>query len=607
MRTRRFIALTLLTIAACGGGQTRGSAFDPSWFNDDGAAVAAFQKSFKAAASTSTSIPPGADVAVGVSGKSTLVGITLSGGKTWSFEHALDSRPAVSGKVVVGLGTGELFALDSSTGKLLWKRNAGGRLRGAGDDGVTTVISILPSSGLGSVVLAIDHEGHVVRQIEDAATIGVPAVVDGYAFLPWQGQYVTIYDLHAGEERARALFRSATSRAFTVGGALFFGENGVTRFDDSIGLASRSGASSVKLPDRELPGAPRWMRPGSDTPLLAAAAHDQVRLYARPTASGAAAVSGGRYVATYFRVAIGLDATSGAIAWAHAHEAEILGGAAYEGGFALCDAKGDVTFLDARSGRVTGKVALEKPLTSCAVQADAFTQPGSGKTPSLTEQIAEVARLPDADLVPMQQVLLQELAKIDSPLATRTLIDLAASDRTAPALIEAARAALAARRTGADEMLAALDHRYDYLAGTLRPPPVGPLADALAAMKDLRGAPLLAAHLGDPATPPDDVRRAAAALIDLGGKAEIEPIRRFFAQYRGLGEPEVDSAVQAAVVSCAAALIKIGARDVVAGAATDPFTNLSLRPRLAAILAGKPDPSPWKKKTPSDKAASATR
>jgi outer membrane protein assembly factor BamB len=364
----------------------------------------------------------------------------------------------------------------------------------------------------------------------------------------------------------------------------------------------------VKLPDRELPGAPRWMRPGSDTPLLAAAAHDQVRLYARPTASGAAAVSGGRYVATYFRVAIGLDATSGAIAWAHAHDAEILGGSAYEGGFALCDAKGSVTFLDARDGRVTGQVELEKPLTMCVVQTDAFTQKGGGAAPSLTEQIADVARLPDADLVPMQQVLLQELTKIESPLATRTLIDLAASDRTAPALVEAARAALSARRTGADEMLAALalDHRYDYLAGVLRPPPVGPLADALAAMKDLRAAPLLAAHLGDPATPPDDVRRAAAALVELAGKGEIEPIRGFFARYRGLGEPEIDSAIQAAVVSAAAALIKIGARDAVAGAATDPFTNVALRPRIAAILAGRPDPAPWKK-TDADKAASASR
>ena len=454
MRARRWMMATALALAACGGGQSRGQAFDPGWSNDEGAAVSAFQKSFR------SPVPIGADVAVGVSGESTLVGIALSGGKSWVFEHALDGRPAVVGTVVVGLGAGELFALEARTGKLLWKRRAGGRLRGAGDDGTTTVISIEPTTGLGSVVLAIGHEGQVVRQIEDTAAIGVPAVVDGYAFLPWQGQYVTVYDLQAGEERVRVLLRSATSRVFAAGGALFFGENGVTRFDEAIGLASQRKASSVKLPARELPGAPRWMRPGTDTPPLATAALDQVRLYARPTSSGAPGISGGRYLATYFRIAVGLDATSGAVAWAHAHEAEILGGAAYEGGFALCDARGGVTFLDARSGRVTGHVELGKPLTTCAVQADAFTRSASPTSPtskearSLAEQIEAAALLPDADLVPMQLLLVQELAQIDSPLATRTLTAIAANDRAAPALHEAARTALAARRSGAGDSVA---------------------------------------------------------------------------------------------------------------------------------------------------------
>ena len=58
MRARSWIALTTLSLAACGGGQTRGSAFDPSWFNDDGAAVSELQKTFK------SPVPLGADVAI---------------------------------------------------------------------------------------------------------------------------------------------------------------------------------------------------------------------------------------------------------------------------------------------------------------------------------------------------------------------------------------------------------------------------------------------------------------------------------------------------------------------------------------------------------------
>jgi outer membrane protein assembly factor BamB len=586
-RSASSLALSIVVAfaASCGGGQTQGRAFDPRWYNDDGAAASAFQRSFQ-----STPVPLGADVAVGVTGKGQLVGAPLDGGAAWTFEHAIDDRPAIAGQAVVGLGAGELFALDARTGKLLWKRAAFGKLRGAGDDGITTVVSILPTTGRGSLVLAVARDGQVVRQIEDETAIGVPAVVDGVAFLPWQGQYVTAYDLHDGEERARVLLRSVTSRAFTAGGAVFFGEAAATRLDDQIGLASKDKASTVKLPERALPGNPRWMRPGTDTPSLAAAAFDQVKLYARPNAKGAPGVSGGRYAATYFRVALGLDARSGAIAWAHAHGAEILGGAAYEGGFALCDAAGKVALLDGASGAVAGEIALGKPVTFCAVQADGLTKSAPAKAPPLAEQLAAAASLPDAELVPVQKVLLQELVKIDDPLATRTLIELASSDRAAPPLIEAARAAVAARRTGADAMLEALAGRYDFLAGKTRPPPVGPLADALAAMKEPRAAPLLAAQLSEPANSPDDVRRAAAALLALAGPGEIAPLRGFFAQYRGLGEPDVDEDVVSAVVIVAQALIKLGARDAVAGAENDPFTSPALKPRLAAVLSGRPDP-----------------
>src|SRR6185503_11305544 len=163
----------------------------------------------------------------------------------------------------------------------------------------------LPITGRGSTILAVGHEGNVVRQIEDEAAIGVPTVIDGYAFLPWEGQYVTIYDLHTGDEKVRLRFRSPTSRAFAVGGALFFGEEGLTRFDERIGLAPKGGASTITLPARELPGAPRWMRPGGEPTPLEATALDKVRLYARPTPSGAPGVDGDRYVATYYRIALG--------------------------------------------------------------------------------------------------------------------------------------------------------------------------------------------------------------------------------------------------------------------------------------------------------------
>ena len=571
-------AVAATASAACGGGQTQGAAFDASWSNDNGAGIGAFQQRF-----AQTPVPIGAAVAVGVVGGKTIVGVPLDGGAAWSADHALDSRPVLTGTVVVGLGGGELFALDAKTGKPLWRRNAGGSLRGAGDDGKTTVVSLAETTGKGSVVLAVSHEGDVLRQVEDEAAIGVPAVVDGYAFLPWQGQYVTVYDLAAGEEVARVLLRSQTSRAWTAGGALFFGEAGATRFDDKIRLAPANQASTVLLPARELPGSPKWMRPGTESLALKASALDNIALYAQPAASGAAAIEGDRFAATYYRIAVGLDAKSGALAWAHGNDAEIVGGAPYAGGFALCDVKGKVTFVDAQTGAVAGSVSLGKAVEVCMVQGEGFTKKGAAGAPPLAEQLAKAIMMPEAEHVMIQKLLLREMAALQDESVTKALIDLASNPLTPPPLLEDARKALAARRNNAPAMLASLGKPYDFLADVLRPPPVGPIADALGAMDEKKAAPLLAKHLNDPAHPPDDVKRAAAALVGLADKGQLAEIATFFAHYRCMAE---DEAIAAAVVSAAQTLVKIGGHELVIEAAGDPATTEPIKPRLSALVKG---------------------
>lgn len=587
-RTRSLVATALMVgtvlVGACGGGQTRGAAFDASWSNDDGAGMAAFQKRF-----AETKVPAGADVAVGISGKHTLVGIPLDGGAAWTFQHPLDGRPTIAGSVVVGIGAGELFALDAKTGKRLWARRAGGLLRGAGDDGKTTVVSLMSTTGQGTTVLAIGHDGVVIRQIEDQAAIGVPAVVGTWAFLPWQGQYVTVYDLLQGKETARVLSRTQVSRAFTQGGAVFFGEAGVTRLDDKIRFAPRNQATTVTLPARELPGQPRWLKAGTDVPLVSSGAHDKVGLYARPAASGAAAIEGGRFAATYYKIAAGFDAQQGRLGWAYAHDAEFLAGGAYAGGFVLCDASGKVVFLDAKNGGVAGKLSMGKPIDSCVVQVDALTKPAVTQAPPLAEQLAKVVMMPESEHVMIQKLLLREMAILEDPMVTKALIDLASSVRTPPLLLEEARKALAARRNGVDHMLAALGKHYDFLADVLRPPPVGPIADALAALQEKRAAPLLARHLNDPADTLDDAQRTAAALVHLADKSELAALTTFFAHYRGVAE---DEPLVAAVASTAQALVKLGGEATVAHAATDPLTTDKVRTRIAGLVKPKKGDEP---------------
>lgn len=582
-RPWRIAALALVTAVGCGGGQTQGGAFDSRWAYDGGKGIAAVQEKL-----AQEPIPRGIDVAVGIvdddDGRTTLVGATLTGGEPWTFAHSLDSRPVIAGTVVVGLGGQELFALEAATGKLLWQRKVRGRLRAAGDDGQTTVVSLEPRTGRGSVLLAIDHDGEVLRQIEDAQDIGAPAVVGRYAFLPWQGQYVTVHDLQRGEEVARALLRTEVSRAFTLGGAVFFAGAAATRLDGQIRRGAEGEASTVSLPSRELPGMPRWISPGTEVLPPEASALDKTRIYARPAVTGPAAIEGGHHVATYFRVALGFDARTGEIAWATTNEADFLGGAAYAGGFALCDARGDVTFLDVERGAPSARMSLGRPLRSCVVQADGIKVTARSRVEPLWRQLDRVVSLRDAELVNIQRFLLRELAALADEEVTGSLINLASDARAAPALVEDARRLLAGRRAGPQYLLAALERRFDYLAGAVNPPPVGPMAEAVAAMKERQAAPLLVRHLLDPATPPADLERVAAALATLAGPAELPALKTFFAMYRGVE----DDATSPAAARVAEALLRLGAADVVTRAAADPWTTPALRERIAALVRSAP-------------------
>jgi outer membrane protein assembly factor BamB len=580
--------LALLGLISCGGGQTRlGSVFSTDWRDDGGAGVRAVESRILA-----TPIARNAAVAVGVTDDG-LVGVGLSGGGAWSYAHVVDARPVVTGTVVVATGGGELFALDTATGRPLWTRRSGGALRGAGDDGRTTVISLGEQGDSGSIVLAVSHDGTVVRQLESAVSVGVPAVAGPFLFLPWQGQFVTIYDMQSGEERARLLFREQVSRAFSHAGKLYFGELGLFRFDEDAWQASKEKATHVSLPTRAFPGDPKWFRPGAELRGKGSDAFDKIALYAAPAAKTPLAIDSGSYVGTYYRIAVGLDAKTGDIAWTRRNGADFIAGSAFDGGTALCDSDGQITVVGAATGATLATRSLGRKVTSCAVEADALA-PASADARSentLAEQLADVAGTADNEMAAMQKMLLAELAKQNDPKATKLLVDLAADGRTPEALLPDVEKALASRRSGAEYMLEALRRHYDFLKDVLRPPPVGPLADALGAMKESRAAPALVSHLFDPADTTDAVRRVAAALAEVATKAEVPDLRNFFGLYRTTAE---DENLAQAVVSVARALVRAGGPDektLVTKGAEDPLTVAVVRMQLAALVE-PPPPAP---------------
>ena len=569
----------------CAGGSGHPKTFSTDWLDDHGKSIGEVQARLRGAR-------PGVstDLVVSVAGKDKVIGTPLGGGSQWTATHALDSRPIIAGGVVVVSGGNEVAALDTTSGKKLWARPTGGLpLLGAGDDGNITAVSL--GRGNGSTLLIVGRDGSVKRQIETEKALGDPAVVAGVVFVPWANQYVSAIDASTGDEIGRVVLRDKVSRALTIGGTLYFGEMAFVRFDDNIAQASRGQASRVALPSRELPGTPRLLVPGTEKVPPVANARDRDRLFGRPSGdSMPLAMDSNRFYASYYRLVFGFESQRGNLAWVRTHAHDFIGGDAIQGGVVLCDEEGKIVVLDAQTGQVATEKAIGEPIQSCVVKADTFQAPRpSTPGPSLGQQITDAVTVHEATLATAQRLLLRELATLEDEAATKTLIDIASDPRSVPVLAADARAALATRRNGASYMLASLGKHYDYLHDVLVSPPVGPIADALAAMKDPKAAPLLASHLFDPQITDDDVKRAAGALAQIGTDKEMPQLKQFFAMYRGTAPTDQ---VAVAVGSIGEAMLRIdpkGSRPIVEAAVKDTMTVPVARARLEALLAAAPD------------------
>lgn len=584
--TRRTIlplpaALMTIVLVSCGADPGRPKTFSTDWVDDQGKSIGEVQARLRNAPK-----PPSTDLVVSVGENNRIIGTPLGGGAPWTATHALDARPIIAGGVVVVSGSNEIVALDASNGKKLWARPTGGTpLLGAGDDGNLTAISLSRSGG--STLLIVGRDGAVKRQIETDKAIGDPAVVGGVVFVPWANQYVSALDGLTGEELGRVTVREKVSRALSIGGALYFGEMAYVRFDDKIGGASRGQASRVGIPSRELPGTPRLLVPGTEKVPAVANARDRDRLFGRPNGeSNPLTIDSNRFYASYYRLVFGFESSRGHLAWVRSHPSEFIGGEAIAAGLVLCDEDGKIVVLDAQTGQTSMEKSIGEPIKSCVVQADTFRAPRPTQAgPSLGQQITDAVTLREATLATAQRLLLRELATLEDESATKTLIDIASDPRSVPILVADARAALATRRNGVSFMLVALGKHYDFLHDVLVSPPVGPIADALAATKETKAAPLLAAHLFDPAITDDDVKHAAAALALIATDKELPQLKQFFSMYRGTAS---NDELALAAASVGEAIVRVdpkGGRSIIEAAAKDAMTVDVTRGRLDALLA----------------------
>lgn len=572
----------LLAAPACGGDIVKGAGapFSETWQADQGKSIAALEQRLR-----DVKAPAAAPVAVGVTATG-LHGVVLPGGARWTHAGGADTLPVVAGDVVVASNAGKLFALDARTGKQLWSLAIDNRkLRGAGDDGALTVAVVAGENPGKSRFVAVTRSGGVLREIDSSVELGYPAVKNGVGFIPWSDQYVSAVDLKSGDEVARLLLREIVTHARNFDGELWFGEKGLVRFDDKIRLATTNQATRVGLPSRELPGKPVWLGSGNQLWPAGGSARLKIRLGALPVASAEGAhFTNHAYLASYFRVVLGLSDRDGSLRFVKSLSGDALGLGAAKSGFAICDTSGKVTLLS-ESGGEAGAADLGATLGACTLDVSALRLEQTQPPAALAEQLGQALGELTPDMAVAQKLLVDELTKIDDPLVTKILIDLTSSTKIPPDLRAAARKLIATRRSGKEYMLQALERHYDYLSDVLLPPPLGPLADALASMNEVSATPLLAKHLNDPANDMQDVERAAIALGKLATPAEYEELRTFFALYRATAD---EPSLVSAVVAVGGALLRVGGvagKNVVERAAQDPLTQTDVKRGLTALLA----------------------
>jgi len=271
----------------------------------------------------------------------------------------------------------------------------------------------------------------------------------------------------------------------------------------------------------------------------------------------------------------------------------------------LCDADGKITALDAvHGGPFDGALTLGEPVESCVVSVDAFAPTGQPADPGpLVAQIRRGLANRDLELASGQTLLMRELANLNDAAGTALLLEMVADPRTTPAAREELRGALANRRSGARELITALEKHFDFLHDTAAPP-VGPMASALAAMKEGGAATVLTAHLLDPADSDKDVRDVATALMTLAGPAEVPALKQFFALYRD-APPEPEELVLAEGI-VGETLLRVGGSEgeaIVKAAIAHPATNGAVRAKLQAVL----DARSLQREAPSTKPSSTSR
>jgi hypothetical protein len=396
----------------------------------------------------------------------------------------------------------------------------------------------------------------------------------GLVFVPWDRQNIAILDARDGVEVAR--LRTTDDIIDWIEArpeGVFYGSRGLYRLD----VRSASGTKRESIYRAPLlsdaPGEPLLHAdafvptPGTRT------ARGRIRLVARFSADPTrVALDDDTVYYVYFRYVFAFS-EDGTLRWTRTLPEDVVAAQATPAGLFTVGERGALALLDLRTGGDARTGALGVEVASAT--PDVFGLAGEGRVPEmrdLKQSLTEVVLDPDNRLVPARGFAVKLMARDPDGGVTRELLDLYSQRSMPGALREAIGAALRARRTGTEHLVAALGRRYDFLEDT-RAPPLEVIAPALVEAQVRSAARDLVAHLMDHETPAPVLPTVVSAALALGDDSVLPVLRSFLVLYRADGSFRADPQ---ALVLTAEGLFKRGGpqdRDLLTRLAADPRTH----------------------------------
>jgi hypothetical protein len=532
----------------------------------------------------------------------TLIGYDLTDGKQlFAVPADVRSRFAVSsGVIFYREGTGELVLRDAQTGAVRARMalEAGETLAGltADENQVYYVTRAKIAGENHSFVTALSLAGQRVWRLPAQGSLGAPAAAAGLLALPYSYQDVVVLDARTGAELTRIRQKDEQIGFVKPAPNGFFygvGSDGVALLDERSVAGEKKDIAYLapKLGERVRVFL-NW--DGYRAEQTDFSAFDRNRLlWDADVENGKLHFRNGQAVLHSYRFFFAVDTDKGGVRWAYAQPRQNLMASDMNDQVVLYAAQdGELGALARNSGvkLLTQRLQLKagQHVLGASFDSEGFAPP----TPANAAQPAPVLDVlhgiifdRDSSFLSVKTFAVQALGGVPGKAATAELIRVVTAEGMPQQIARAAGDVLVARKEPevAGLLVEALKQTYDFLEDR-RPRGLDTLARAAGAVGATEAVPVLTQRLADPSTPAPALKDIIAALVQLGGKDAVVPLRQTLLVYRG--DPMFASDA-AALQRAGEGLLKLGGeneRRTLQFVALEPHTLPALSGHFSKLL-----------------------